>query len=163
MQTLYLIGFMGSGKSTVGRLLHEKLGGSYHDTDQMVVEKYGEIAAIFEQKGENQFRDYETEMLKETASENFVVSTGGGIIERKENGEFMKKNGLIIYLDTSFDEIGDRLGNDPVRPLWRKNDSEKQQLYKRRNKLYAGLADITVTTDQKSPYIVVEEILGHLQ
>lgn|SRR5699024_6599988 len=163
MQTLYLIGFMGSGKSTVGKLLHDKLGGLYLDTDEMVVEKYGEIATIFEQKGEKQFRDYETEMLRETAGENFVVSTGGGIIERRENGKFMKSNGLVIYLDTSFDEIESRLGSDPTRPLWRKNDLEKQRLYQRRNKLYSELADITVVTDHKSPHIAVKGIIGQLQ
>ncbi|GGK03223.1 shikimate kinase [Lentibacillus kapialis] len=163
MQTVYLIGFMGSGKSTVGKLLHETLGGMYADTDQMIIDKYGEIVSIFEQKGEKQFRYYESEMLKHTAGGKFIVSTGGGIIERQENGEFMKNNGRIVYLATSFDEITRRLGNDPERPLWDKNHSEKERLYQRRNRIYSALADLKIMTDHKSPHSVAKEILGYLQ
>ncbi|SFA71292.1 shikimate kinase [Lentibacillus halodurans] len=163
MKTLYLIGFMGSGKSTVGELLHYDLGISYLDTDQMVVEKYGEIAAIFQQEGEDKFRDYETEMLTKTSPENYIVSTGGGIVEREENMAFMKNNGRIIYLDTSFAQIADRLGNDPSRPLWRKNQKDKQKLYQRRAKWYRQLADFTVMTDQKSPEDIAGEILKILE
>ncbi|TFJ93685.1 shikimate kinase [Lentibacillus salicampi] len=162
MRTLYLIGFMGSGKSTVGKLLHEVLGITHLDTDQMVVEKYGEIATIFQQEGEKQFRAYETGMMKQTPDENTVVSTGGGVVEKQENRVFMKQHGFIVHLDSSYETIADRLGSDPERPLWRKNDSDKQQLYQRRKKLYSELADLKVVTDHKSPQSVVEEILGHL-
>ncbi|HLS08047.1 shikimate kinase [Lentibacillus sp.] len=159
MKTIYLIGFMGSGKSTAGKLLHEALEVPYLDTDQMIVDKYGDIASIFQQEGEKQFRLYESEMLKQTPGENYVVSTGGGIVERQENSVFMKHNGLVVYLDTSLAEIERRLGNDPSRPLWDQDKSSKRQLYKFRKNLYTALADVTIMTDQKSPKHIVTEIL----
>ncbi|MFD1360688.1 shikimate kinase [Lentibacillus salinarum] len=162
MRTVYLIGFMGSGKSTVGELLHRKSGISYLDTDQMVVDQYGDIASIFEKEGETQFRAYETEMLTRIPDKNYVVSTGGGIVEREENHTLMKQNGMIIHLDTSFDEITGRLGEDPTRPLWGQYDSDKYKLYIHRRNCYTTLADFTIMTDQKTPETIVTEMMAFL-
>ncbi|QKY69317.1 shikimate kinase [Lentibacillus sp. CBA3610] len=162
MKTLYLIGFMGSGKSTVGKLLHQQLGVSHLDTDQMVVEKYGEIASIFQREGEKQFRNYETDMLTQIPESDYIVSTGGGIVEREENTLFMKNNGRIIHLNASFAEIEHRLGTDSKRPLWGKDRSEKFQLFQARNERYGELADITMETDGKSPQDIAAEILKSL-
>lgn len=162
MKTIYLTGFMGSGKSTVGELLHRKIGVQYLDTDQLVVEKYGAIAAIFENEGENQFRHYETEVLRDVPQTGYVVSTGGGIVEREENITLMNKSGLVIYLDTSFEEVARRLGNDTERPLWGKTAVEKKKLYKRRYEWYLKTADIRISTDGKSPTEITDEIMDYL-
>lgn len=162
MKTIYLVGFMGSGKSTIGELLHHHLNRPHLDTDQMIVDQYGDIASIFQREGEKQFRDYETEVLARIPGDHYVVSTGGGIVERQENHKLMKHNGLIIYLDASFAEIAERLGNDPTRPLWGKQNADKQQLYQRRRKCYRALADYTIMTDQKTPENIVNDILALL-
>src|SRR5690625_4351172 len=93
MKTIYLIGFMGSGKSTVGIALADKLEKTYVDTDQFIVDTHQQqIADIFQEFGENTFRNYETNALKEVSTYE-VVSTGGGIVEKNENLQTMQKNG----------------------------------------------------------------------
>ncbi|GAB4073466.1 shikimate kinase AroK [Barrientosiimonas marina] len=162
MKTLYLIGFMGSGKSTVGDWLKQKSARFHLDTDQMIVDQYGEIASIFKAEGESVFRSYETEMLARVPERNYVISTGGGIVERKENHMLMKNNGLIIFLDTSFAEVLTRLGEDVSRPLWGQADHARYNLYKRRYPVYRSLADMTVHTDQKTPDIIAADIMERL-
>ncbi|RYG74678.1 shikimate kinase [Lentibacillus lipolyticus] len=162
MKTIYLIGFMGTGKSTVGKTLSDKLTIPFLDTDQMVVETYGPIATLFQEQGEKTFRMYETEMLKHTPDSNHVVSTGGGIVEKKENVNFMKHHGTVIHLNASLKEIASRLGDDPDRPLWGTNYREKVRLYNHRKALYTEAADATILTDGKSVQEIVEEIAQQL-
>src|SRR5699024_12102285 len=141
MQTIYLIGFMGSGKSTIGVRLADKLGKSYVDTDEFIVNtSQQKIADIFKNFGEDTFRNYETKAIKEVSNYE-VVSTGGGIVEKSDNLQIMKNNGLIVYLHASFDEISNRLEKDQTRPLWKSNDEEKLKLYRRRLSMYKQYAD----------------------
>lgn len=159
MKTLYLIGFMGSGKSTIGEMLSNTLSLPHIDTDHMVEEVYGQtIASIFQSDGEGTFRAYESEVLKKTPPQNHIISTGGGIVEREENTLFMKTNGVVIYLATSFREIAKRLEDDQSRPLWSQNIQEKKNLFNRREKLYEGNADKLIHTDNKSAAEIIEEI-----
>ncbi|SDQ50635.1 shikimate kinase [Virgibacillus subterraneus] len=159
MKTLYLIGFMGSGKSTIGEMLSSSLRVSHIDTDHMVEEVYGQtIAAIFQNNGEGTFRMYESEVLKNTPLQNCVISTGGGIVEKGENVLFMKENGVVVYLETSFDEIAKRLEDDQTRPLWSNNVQEKKDLFIHRKKLYEKDADIIVHTDNKTAIEITEEV-----
>src|SRR5690625_3132536 len=103
---------MGSGKSTIGKDLANKLSKSYVDTDQYIVEKHQrEIADIFQKNGESTFRKYEIDALNSLSTYE-VVSTGGGIVERDENLQTMEKNGFIFYLHASFEEISNRLEKD---------------------------------------------------
>lgn len=158
MKTIYIIGFMGSGKSSVGHELAKSLNKSYIDTDDYVEEKHGKISEIFQEKGEKTFRLYEIDALKETS--NFkVVSTGGGIVEKQENFKTMKKNGIIFYLHTSFEEIANRLGQDVNRPLWNKAVEDQVNLYNRRIPIYKEFSDYMIDTDQKSIQDVVNEII----
>ncbi len=159
MQKIYLIGFMGSGKSTIGKALARKLGKSYVDTDTFIEEKYGSIPEIFKNEGEETFRLYEIEALKATTTYD-VISTGGGIVEKEENIQTMKKHGMIIYLHTSFKEISERLELDENRPLWNQDHEEKQKLFERRIPLYKKCSDHIVSTDHKSIEEVVEEIIA---
>jgi len=120
MKNIYLIGFMGTGKSSVGKLLAEDLGGEFKDTDQMVVDKTGrQIADIFEDDSEEDFRALETEVLREiTEEENLVVSTGGGIVITRGNLEMMKQTGIVVTLIADANTILERIeGDDTCRPL----------------------------------------------
>lgn len=162
MKTIYLIGFMGSGKSTVGIALADKLEKTYVDTDQFIVDTHQQkIADIFQEFGENTFRNYETNALKEVSTYE-VVSTGGGIVEKNENIQTMQKNGLIIYLHASFKEIENRLENDQTRPLWKSDDEEKLKLYLRRLSMYEKYADHIIHTDKKTVNEIVQEIENYI-
>lgn len=161
MKTIYLIGFMGCGKSTVGQHLSKAIGGKFVDSDQYIEEKHGQVIAdIFKAFGEDTFRTYESEALKELGTYD-VVSTGGGIVERRENLHSMNKNGTIVYLETPFDEIVERLKSDVTRPLWNSNEVDKMKaLYNRRIKLYEQFADVVINTDGKTIEVIVSEIVG---
>lgn len=156
--TIYLIGFMGSGKSTVGKVLGEILGQSYADTDTLIEKRYGSIPDIFLEYGEDTFRNYETTELENVSIENGIISTGGGIVERQANITGMKLNGVIVYLETSFAEIQKRLMHDSGRPLWNTDMQKKEELFHRRSGMYRGCADITILTDHKSPLDIAGEI-----
>jgi len=100
---IILTGFMGTGKSIVSRKLVKRLGMSYLDTDELIEEREGiKISAIFQKKGEKYFRQLETQVIKEVASlDNYVISSGGGVVLREENMTALKKNGFIICLSAS--------------------------------------------------------------
>ncbi len=127
MQTrIYLIGFMGSGKSHTGKLLAPRLGFSFHDLDQMIEEAAGtDIAGIFRKQGENAFRALEAECLRKTAHlERAVISCGGGAPCHEGNMEWMNRHGLTIFLDPSVDILAARLLPRRFhRPLIRHLDS----------------------------------------
>jgi shikimate kinase len=164
MTTIYLIGFMGSGKSTIGVELAKKLSKTYVDTDQYIVEKHQrEIAEIFQTDGERSFRNFEIDALREVSPYE-VVSTGGGIVEKAENLQTMKNNGVIVYLHTSFQEIYNRLENDLTRPLWDSDIEDKKKLYYRRIPLYKEYADHIIDTDGKlieELIVEIEEFINH--
>lgn len=160
MKTIYLIGFMGCGKSTIGEGIQQKYGKEFVDTDTLIVKtQKQEIKDIFRIEGEKAFREYETKALKE-ASSYAVVATGGGIIQKEENVRIMKENGVIIYLQTSFKEIVKRLENDELRPLWNKSKTEEmEKLFKEREFLYEDCADYTIITEEQT----FEEILKRVR
>lgn len=159
MKTIFLIGFMGSGKSTVGKSLSETYHLSFIDTDAYIEEAYDQkISEIFKVYGENVFRTYEQEAIERAVTYD-VVSTGGGIVERETNIKTMKNNGKIVFLQTSFTHIEERLKQDVNRPLWHLNDRTAQiSLYERRNRLYMQYADVIIHTDDKSVEEIVQEI-----
>lgn len=153
---------MGSGKSTVGLALADKLDKTYVDTDQFIIETHQrEISDIFSTDGEGIFRDYEIDALKKVSNYE-VVSTGGGIVEKNENLQTMQKNGLIFYLHASFQEIANRLKQDETRPLWNNNIEDKLNLYDRRMELYKKYADHMIHTDGKALEEIVQEIENYI-
>lgn len=159
MKIIYLIGFMGSGKSTIGQGLAEDLSKSYLDTDEYIERTYQrKIVDIFAEDGESVFRYYEIEALKKINHVD-IVSTGGGIVEKEVNYDTMKNNGVIIYLEASFNEISKRLLNDTNRPLWNNNNGDKKNLFNRRIPLYEKFADYIIKTDDKT----IEEIIKELK
>lgn len=158
MKGIYLIGFMGSGKSTVGKALSRKLGVSYADTDKFIEEeKDMEIKDMFAEYGEAYFRELETNALE--LLDESIISTGGGIIKKSENMKLMKERGIIVYLEISFAEVCRRLAEDSTRPLWNKNDLEdKRKLYEERLNSYEANSNYIIACDSKDVNQIVEEI-----
>lgn len=129
-KNLVLIGFMGSGKSTVGRELHSRLGYELVDMDSVIEQREGRpITRIFEEKGEAYFRDLETELLKELCSVpggRRIISTGGGIVGREENRELLRKLGYVVWLQAPVKVIYDRTSRNRERPLLQTEDPERK-------------------------------------
>ncbi len=144
---VYLIGPMGSGKTTIGQRLSKKLGLEFLDNDHELQKQTGaSVNLIFDVEGEEGFRKRETAMLKKlTARENILLATGGGSIIMPENRELLKQSGLVVYLKTSVGQQIRRLSRDKSRPLLQSGDREEKltRLAKERNALYEELADIT--------------------
>lgn len=159
MNKVYLIGFMGCGKSTIGTELSTKLDIVQLDTDDYIEEKYNtKISDIFRVNGENTFREYEAEALEEIDVDG-VISTGGGIVEKKESIKIMNNKGIIIYLSAFFNEIVKRLESDQNRPLWDKNkEDEMKVLFDKRISLYKKHADYTIDTTNKTVAEIASEI-----
>lgn len=150
MKTIYLTGFMGSGKTTIGKILANKLGVDAIDTDFFIEQKYGyTIKEIFQKFGEEYFRTYETETLRQLPVNDTVIMTGGGIILSETNRNWMKSNGVVIYLKCDPSEIYKRLENDQSRPLISMDKQKKiQELLEARIHLYEEASIIIDTTGQ---------------
>lgn len=165
---IYILGFMGVGKSITGKLLAEKLNRQFADTDNLIESRAGKpITKIFEQDGEEQFRELETSVLKEAAEENnSVISCGGGIVMMDENMDLIRKSGKSIFLNASIDTLLKRSGDSTERPLLNRL-SEEEKLKKIKEILALRLpiylsADITLDTDDKTPEVIVDELVGLL-
>ncbi|MFA9457250.1 shikimate kinase [Halalkalibacter sp. AB-rgal2] len=156
---IYLTGFMGSGKTTVGSKLGEKWSMDVIDTDQWIEHKEKKsIAEIFADEGEAHFRDLETEALKSIKTDSLIITTGGGIVGREENRKLMKRQGKIVYLYCDIEEIIRRLEDDTSRPLIQHRDEEKiTALFRSRMVLYEE-ADVIIDTTKKSVEEIVEAI-----
>ncbi len=163
---IFLIGFMGSGKSTVSEALREKTGAEVIDTDARIVENEGmAINEIFAQKGEAYFRDLETSLLETLAKEApQIVSCGGGMILREGNVALMKASGVIVLLSATPETILERVKDNDDRPLLRghMNIPDITELMEARKPRYLAAADKTVTVDGKAPSAIAEEILALL-
>ncbi|QFK72175.1 shikimate kinase [Pradoshia sp. D12] len=161
MKAIYLIGFMGAGKTTVGRALAEKMQCPFYDSDQTVVERTGRsIPQLFDEVGEDGFRDLEQQALQSLPIENCIIATGGGIILREDNRKYMKGKGTVIWLHANPTEIIKRLETDSSRPLLSGNKEEQiVQLYQKRVDLYKLAADLQIHTDRKTKMEITEEIL----
>ncbi|WP_270179253.1 shikimate kinase [Alkalihalobacillus sp. CinArs1] len=161
MRAVYLTGFMGSGKTSVAYQLAKELSMPLVDTDETIVSETGkEISSIFENEGEEAFREYETATLKKLPVENVIVSTGGGIILKEENRNLMKQNGKVIYLHCEPREIVKRLEGDSSRPLLDvKNRSEQiEKIFSERISFYEDAHETIDTTN-----LTVEEVVEQIK
>ena len=164
---IVLTGFMGSGKTTVGKLLSERYGYTFIDTDQYIEEKCGcTIAELFSKKGEAYFRQLETDTLKELNASltHAVLSTGGGLPLREENAAELAPLGTVIYLQITPEEVISRLSGDNTRPLLSGDDPEQKvrDLLTYRTPLYERAADLTIPVTKLTPEYIVEEIISKL-
>jgi shikimate kinase len=143
---VYLIGPMGSGKTTIGQRLAKMLDLEFMDNDHELENQTGaSVNLIFDLEGEQGFRKRETLMLEKlVASNNILLATGGGTVVRAENRELLRNSGLIVYLQTSVNQQIRRLSHDKSRPLLQSGDRAEKltRLAKERNPLYEGLADL---------------------
>lgn len=161
---IILIGFMGSGKTTMGIRLSYKLRRSLLDTDKLIEKKEGRtISEIFAADGEAYFRQQETALLKElmkTASGQ-IISTGGGTPLREENRALLHELGKVFYLKVSPETVYERLKGDKTRPLLQGDDPMEKirDLLKERERLYEEAADIVITGDKKGTERILKEIL----
>ena len=164
---LSLIGFMGSGKSTVGALIARRLSIAYYETDQLIEKDVKmSISDIFRHRGEIFFREQEIAMAKKLSVENScLISTGGGIVQNKIAIDYMKMNrGVVIYLATTWDEIISRIQYDKAdqRPLFQDIDKARS-LYHLRLPLYEAYADYVIHTDHKNPSEIGAEAITLIQ
>jgi shikimate dehydrogenase len=159
-ENIVLTGFMGSGKTTVGQLLKEKLDKPFFDTDEIIEELEGmPISSIFEKYGEEYFRAKEKEIaLKISKLNGCIISTGGGIIKNPQNIENLKKNGKIYFINPSIEEIKTRLFDKTDRPLIA-DKSKIENLYNERIETYKKTADHIVSKDNLED--IAEEICYH--
>ena len=162
---IVLLGFMGSGKSTIGKLLSERLEVPFLDLDEEIVQKTGlSIPEIFSSLGEEKFREIERETLMGLLSkpESLVISTGGGAPAYKDNMELINENSISIYLKADFEKLWERISKDSNRPLVTAGKKKVRELFARRIPFYEK-ADIVVRTDIFTPDETVERILKIMQ
>lgn len=161
---IYLIGPMGAGKSTIGRLLAAELNYAFCDSDRVIEERTGaDIPWIFDMEGEAGFREREAQALADLALlSDHIIATGGGIILREQNREVMKSSGYVCYLTASIEQLVERTARDKKRPLLQVDNPRQKiiELLEFRDPLYRETADFIVNTDRRSPKAVAQEIIS---
>jgi len=162
-KNIYLVGLMGSGKTTLGKILSKKIDKQFYDSDQVIEEKLGvDVPIIFEYEGEAGFREREKDILKELVGiQNIVLATGGGIILSKSNRDLLAQNGIVVYLKSNQKDLILRMKNDKTRPLLQNGNIEEKikTLCKEREPLYEEIADFEIMTKNKRIHEVVNEII----
>lgn len=165
MKTITIIGMMGAGKTTIGKLLGQFLKFDFIDTDSEIEKQTGKsISEIFAKYGEEYFRTLEKNVIKTIFnSENKIISTGGGAFENKEIRDLLLENSTVVYLKTTPDVIFERIKNNSQRPLLKNNMNIETitEILNNRQKNYK-LAHYTISTDYKNLNKIIEEILGVL-
>lgn len=165
LPSIFLVGPMGSGKTTIGKLLAKHLKRPFVDADWYISEKAGaDIPWIFEKEGEAGFRERESRAMEElTSMSGIVLATGGGVVERVCNREYLK-HGLVIFLDASVETQLTRTKKDKNRPLLQTENPKTilETLYQRRLPLYREVADIVIPTGRAYPKQMMGEILDVL-
>ena len=153
---------MGSGKTTIGRILAKELKAYFADSDQMIEEKKGmTIPDIFERFGEAYFRELEEETIRSILErDNTVISTGGGAVLNRDLFECIKSNATVIHLEASIDTLWNRVKNCTNRPMLYSDNPRKrmEELYKERLPIYRK-AHYNVITDYKKPIDIAKEII----
>jgi len=160
-KNIVLTGIMGCGKTTIGRMLAEKLCVGFIDLDMYIEEKWGSINELFE-KGEEYFRDIESKAVIEVSGKSgVVIATGGGVVKRNENIAALKKNGIIFFVDRPLEDI---LSDVDIseRPLLKEGREKLIQIFRERYNLYISTCDIHIR-NIKDIQTVTDEIIGYLE
>jgi shikimate kinase len=166
-RNVFLIGPMGAGKTTVGKILADELGLEFLDTDREIEERTGaDIAWIFDVEGEEGFRKREAAMLDELTQRNGVlVATGGGIVVREENRKRLVSRGTVVYLDAPLDQQVERTSRDRNRPLLQEGEPREvlEGMAAERDPLYREVADFVFRADKRSARVLATEITRALR
>ncbi len=161
-QNVFLVGPMGAGKTTIGRYLAKNLDLEFIDLDAEIERRCGaDIPWIFDVEGEAGFRKREAAVLEEiTLMHRVLLATGGGAVLSAENRQYLSQRGFVVYLDTSVAQLVVRTHKDKKRPLLQVDDPEQVivNLLGQRDPLYREVADLIVSTENKSPQDVAREI-----
>jgi len=151
---IFLVGLMGAGKTSVGRLLAKRFGKTFYDCDQEIERRTGvKIPVVFEIEGEEGFRAREAAVLQELATmHDIVLATGGGAVLREENRRALMQHGTVVYLRASLDDLWQRTRHDRNRPLLQTADprAKLEELFAQRDPLYREVAAIVVDTGNQS-------------
>ncbi|MBU3586794.1 shikimate kinase [Polynucleobacter sp. 31A-FELB] len=164
---IFLIGLMGAGKSTVGKLLAKKLGRRFLDADHVIEDRCGvKIPVIFEMEGEDGFRKREAQAIKDiTAEHDVILATGGGAVLLPENRQLLSERGTVIYLHANPMELWHRTKGGEGRPLLKNGDAKKilENLYAIRDPLYREIADYVIETGKPSVNQLVNTLIMQLE
>ena len=164
---IFIVGPMGSGKSTVGKIISDELFLNFFDTDDEIESRTGaSIDWIFDLEGEEGFRKRESSILEEMVKQNSIVlSTGGGIILSDSNREMLSSRGTVFYLSTPISVQLERTSKDKDRPLLKNGDPEEilTRLQKERKDLYESVSDHVIETENKSSQEVASEIINFVK
>jgi shikimate kinase len=164
---IFLIGPMGTGKSTIGRALAKEMSRPFYDVDETIEKKTGaSIAWIFDIEGESGFRAREKKVVDElTKKSDIVLATSGGAVLEPDNRAMLASRGIVVYLKTSLNEQYERTKNDSKRPLLQVDNLEDtlQRLNEEREALYSNLADVAFDTDKVGIKNIVMLILNYLK
>ncbi|MEX2961899.1 shikimate kinase AroK [Microbulbifer sp. TYP-18] len=165
-RSIFLVGPMGAGKSTIGKLLATQLRLPFADSDRVLEARTGaDIPWIFDVEGEAGFRRRESEVLRELCQgPTQVVATGGGIVLDEQNRRQLRRHGLVIYLQASADQLLKRTAKNTNRPLLQVADPQRRivELLSQRDPLYREVADIICDTDHCSPRQAVDLVIERL-
>lgn len=167
VQRVFLVGPMGAGKTTIGKLLAEELQFEFKDVDREIEVRAGvDIPWIFDQEGETGFRVREAAVLDELSQmDGVLISTGGGAVLREDNRQIMRERGTVVYLHTTVAEQARRTGRDRKRPLLQGRDPAAvlAELMLVREPLYREVAHLVISTDGRGPKVVAHEIVRQLR
>jgi shikimate kinase len=164
---LVLVGMMGAGKTTVGRLLARRLKRSFYDTDEEIERRCGvRIPVIFDIEGEAGFRARESQMIEELCTlDNAVLATGGGALLAEPNRRVIAGCGTVVYLHARPPQLWQRVRHDRNRPLLATPDPQKklEELYAERDPLYREVADLVIDTGKQSVQTLAKDLLARLE
>jgi shikimate kinase len=164
---IFLVGPMGTGKTTIGRQLAQALGLEFADSDREIQSRTGvDIPTIFEYEGEEGFRIRERKVIADLVEvENQVLATGGGAVTNADNRRLLPARGFVVYLECSPEQQYDRTYKDKNRPLLQSDDplESLKKLMTERDPLYQEIADLVVSTEGRSASAVVRDIVHHIE
>ncbi|MEO6975174.1 MAG: shikimate kinase [Gallionella sp.] len=164
---LILVGMMGSGKTTVGRMLAKQLGKVFVDSDEEIIKRTGvTVPHIFDVEGEAGFRQRETAAIRElTGHDNLVLATGGGAVLDEKNREMLQQNGVVVYLKANVHDLWQRTRHDRNRPLLQTENPHARltELFQQRDPLYRQVSDIVVQSGKQSAHALMLHLAGELE
>lgn len=162
----FLVGMMGAGKTTVGKLLAQQLGKDFIDSDDEIQRRTGvTITHIFDVEGEDGFRQREINVIQDLVKlNNIILATGGGVILNEQNRNALRHNGVVVYLKSTVHDLWQRTRHDRNRPLLQTDDprSRLKELYEQRDPLYTQTADLVMPTGKQSVHSLVQQLQQEL-